>query len=324
MTSVSELKSRTAHLPPVDNNVQLPAAIRAAALRASQLHDAAYKNPEETDENANNGNAGADESGTGNEGHARQEELRRSRKRPRPQKKPRLPRPEDWEHKYNSLKGRFDRQEDTIRGLNSRIDQLTALLAAPKQAQEQPPSELKFGKLTDKDKDEFGEDFLDASARAAEERLGPYIRKLEDQVRQLGGSVQNVAATMAQNAQQAMYSYLNDQLPNWREINRDPNFLAWTNLQDPYSGDIRINMLRDAYQKSDGQRVLRFFQGFLKDEAVEAPATGRKPEMPADKAKGKVPLSEFAAPGRAKAPAATDVPGEKETITHAQNRRVLR
>lgn len=71
----------------------------------------------------------------------------------------------------------------------------------------------------------------------------------------------------------------------------------------------------DAFEKADGQRVLRFFQGFLSDEAATGPATTQT-EPP----NGKVPLETFAAPGRAKAPAASVAiaPVEKETITHAQ------
>lgn len=319
MTSVSELKSRTAHLPPADTDVNLPPAIRAAAMRANQLHEAAYKEPEEIKAEVKGDGKPANGDGKPVEQPAKQEEAPVAEETPPAEKTP-ASTPEDWEHKYNSLKGRYDRQDDTIRGLNARIDQLTSLIAAaPKTPQEQPPSEMKFGKLTDKDRDDFGEDFLDAAARAAEERFGPYLRSLEQQVRQLGGSVQNVAATTAQNAQQSMYGYLDEQMPDWRQINRDPKFLAWANLPDPLSGVIRVEMMRDAHQKADGARVLRFFRGFLNDEAASDPARRAEPETPsADKAKGKVPLSEFAAPGRAKAPAATDVPGEKETITHAQ------
>ena len=321
MTSVNELKSRTAKLPPIDNDVQLPAAIRAASLRASELHNSVYQEPEAKEEPVKQGaQDGSDAKAGGGEEKTTPAENREDAPAGREEAAPATP--ESWEHKYNSLKGRYDQQEDTIRGLNQRLEQMRALVASmetSKARNEQPPSETQFGKLTDKDREDFGEDFLDAASRAAEEKLGPYISKLEGMVRQLGGSVQSVADTTAKNAQQNMYAYLDDELPNWRNVNRDQKFIAWCNLQDPYSGAIRMDMLKDAYQKSDAVRVLRFFKGFLSDEAASDPVNRGKPETPAvNRTPGKVPLSEFAAPGRAKAPAATDVPGEKETITRAQ------
>jgi hypothetical protein len=73
-------------------------------------------------------------------------------------------------------------------------------------------------------------------------------------------------------------------------------------------------MMRKAFEANDANRVLHFFKAYLSDEAATAPASIQPTP------KGKVPLEELAAPGRAKAPAASATPGEKEkpTITRAQ------
>lgn len=328
MVSLSELKSRTAHLPPVDTAVDLPPAIRAAAMRASQLHNDAYQ--QDTPEKKADGVTPAqkaEEVKSGEEGgEGGSQTPAQKAEEGTPGEKTTPAASEGWEQKYNSLKGRYDRQNDTIRDLNARIADLSASVAELQRKPEQAriPSEMTFRKVTEQDRTDFGEDFLEAATRAAEERLGPYIQGLESQIRQLGGTVQSTVKATAETAQARMYATLDEKIPDWRTINRDPKFVAWANLPDPYSGAIRIDMLKDAHSKADANRVMHFFNGFLKDEAASDPVHAGKPETfptPASAqadGKNKVPLSEFAAPGRAKAPATPQVPGEKETITRAQ------
>ncbi len=163
---------------------------------------------------------------------------------------------------------------------------------------ETPPQartpDLTFKPVTQEEKDNYGEEFIDVATRAAAEKLSPEISRLTEELNRLKGTISNVA-----------------------EKTENPKFIAWANLPDPFSGAIRMPMLQDAFRKGDAPRVLRFFQGFLSDEAATGPASTAQPEMP----NGKVPLESLAAPGRAKAPAASvppQTPGEKETITHAQ------
>ena len=99
----------------------------------------------------------------------------------------------------------------------------------------------------------------------------------------------------------------------FRSVN--PEFIEWLSLPDPYSGDIRHNMLKAAWERRDVPRVAAFFKGFLAEEAAYRPASQ---ETPAGRPAGKVSLESFAAPGRAKTAAATSAPAEKPLITSAQ------
>lgn len=111
---------------------------------------------------------------------------------------------------------------------------------------------------------------------------------------------------------------MNDRLPNWREVNTDPDFLSWLKLPDPYSGVIRHELLKTAYERNDTPRVLNFFQGFLSEEAVLAPADSGPDFRSSAATQDKVPLANFAAPGRAKTAAASGAPAEKPVFTRAQ------
>lgn len=313
MTNMSEIQTRAKKLSPIDENVQLPAAIRAAAARSNALHQKAYEEP--TQQNAEP-KAGEGENG----GEGKQKEADTQAQAEPKTGAENTPAPaqgdEDWQHKYNSLKGRYDRQDDTIRQLNGRISQLEGLLsrASATPAPEKRTAENTFKAISPEDREAYGDDFLDVAARAAQEKLSPEMEAMRRELNEMRGQLSGVAQRTQATTQQTLQQFMDSNLKDWRTINRDPKFIAWTNLPDPYSGAIRINMLKDAYEQGDAQRVLRFFQGYLTDEATMAPAPGNEPETP----RGKVPLETFAAPGRAKAPATTQVPGEKETISRAQ------
>lgn len=287
-----------------DPNVQMPAAIRAAALRSAELHKQAY---------------GETTIGTPAEpAPTPAPEAATAPAEPTQEPAPAAPAAsgeQNWEHSYKSLKGRYDAQSTTISSLNNQVEALKRELAAKPAPQTPANPDLTFKNITPEDREAYGEDFLDVAARAAQERLNPTIASIERQLAELKGTVTTTAVTTAQQAQDNMYATLTTKMPNWRDINKSSDFLAWVNLPDPYSGVIRVNMMREAHANNDAERVLNFFKGFLADEAAMAPASANEPEKPKP---GKVPLENFAAPGRAKAPAATQAPGEKETISTRQ------
>ena len=308
MSSTAEIKARAAKLAPIDESVQLPAAIRAAAARSNELHKQAYQ-AEEPAQVQQPVVPAADQPVT----PATPEVVVEPPKVVDATK-------DDWEHRYNSMKGRYDRADETIRGLTSRIGQLEAALANPTPAAPVKPNpDLQFkSMITDKDRADFGEDFIDVAQRAALEKVSPEIAALKAKLAQLEGTVGSVAAQTQTQTKQNIYTKLDEKLTNWRDINKDPKFLAWVNLPDQFSGAIRVHMMNDAFNKGDAQRVLNFFNGFLSEEAASAPATA-KPDTVTPQGNTKVPLEAFAAPGRATTAAATTpAPAEKETITRAQ------
>lgn len=301
---------------PIDETVPVPAAIRAAAERSAALHKQAYQTEEPK------------EPAKPQEPNGQTEEPKVPEAPKTPEKAPDVKAPEpnsaeDWENRYKAMKGRNDRNEQQLgelgRELASIREELNRVRAAPAQVQ-QPTPDLTFGKITDKDREDFGADFIDVAKRAAAEAFMPEIERLKKQVTELGGTVENVARTTHDTQTLTMNERLDRDLPTWREINRDPKFLAWVGLRDPYSGAIRMEMMRAAHAKGDAQRVLNFFKGFLSDEATTAPAPAPTSDL-LKQEQPKVPLESLAAPGRAKASASTPPvsdPDEKEIITRAQ------
>ena len=98
-----------------------------------------------------------------------------------------------------------------------------------------------------------------------------------------------------QNARQTMLEQLDSALPNWREVNGNQEFLGWLENVDPYSGNKKLDMLRQAFEGNNTARVMAFFKGFLNENAAFTTSQSPAPTQ----AEPKVGLETLVAPGRA-------------------------
>ncbi|HEY7824290.1 MAG TPA: hypothetical protein VIG24_15720, partial [Acidimicrobiia bacterium] len=229
---------------------------------------------------------------------------------------------ETWEHKYKSIHGRYTRSQEQVRSLADQIQNLQNVIATLRAAPEpekkaETPSELDPSNLiTPEEAADYGEDFLKVVGKRARQEMAPVIDGYKKQIEQLQKQLEGVNGFVKQDSQQKLLSNLDKELPNWRDLNTNSEFLDWLGLPDPYSGAIRHDMLKAAYAQGNAHRVLAFFNGFLAEEAAVAPAGG-EPD-PSVTRVAKVPLKDLAAPGRAKTAAASPAPAEKPFITRSE------
>ncbi len=317
--------------PMDDPNVKMPAAIKASAARASQIHDAAYKKeppkdpaaeakdpakdpatdpaklaaepPKDPAAEAKDPAKDAPASDVTSKGNDKQE----------PQG--------GWEHAFKSMKGRFERSQEANRALQDRVAGLEATIASMQAASKEParhdPAAAAESLLTQKEVEDYGADFLGVVGKKAKEIVTPEVKALRDKVAELESRLGTVGQTVIKNARDEMKAQLKREVPNWEQVNVSQDFLEWLALPDAFSGAIRHNLLKDAWGRNDAARVLAFFKGFLATEASGTPQNRQEPAQ--NQETGKVPLEAFAAPGRAKtAAASTDAPAEKPIFTRAQ------
>jgi hypothetical protein len=226
------------------------------------------------------------------------------------------------------MKGRHDKDQAYIKQMSEQISNLQNVLAtvqnAPAPARN---SELQFSSLLSPEEvSEYGEEFLGVVGKKAQEAATPLVQELRQEIDALKQQVGRVGGSIAQNARENMFGQLDQTNMPWRDINKDPRFLQWLALPDTYSGVIRHNLLKAAWERNDTPRAAAFFQGFLAEEAAVDPARGSIPQgsLPNGSqspqnghSNGKVPLESFAAPGRAKS-AAGSIPAEKPQISRSQ------
>jgi hypothetical protein len=228
----------------------------------------------------------------------------------------------NWENRFKTLKGRFDaetrRSRETIEQFEERMRGMAQEMA--KLQRPALPGETEMPPLiTDKDKADYGEDLIDVIKRAALEAVMPQLKPLAQTVGQVQARVDTTTQETERQFLHRMHSSMNEAVPGWDQLNRDPNFIAWTKHNDVYSGLNRQELLQKAWYEGDSSRVAAFFRGYLAEEAATDPAAaearqralaghgghaappGAPPANGQQQPQPRVTLEQLAAPGRARA-----------------------
>lgn len=228
---------------------------------------------------------------------------------------------EAWEQKYRVLQGKYNaevpRLQRQLNDLMGRFEQTTQQLtatqnmlaslhqqrSAPTAAQNAAPA-ASAKLVKDEEVRDFGPDLIDVMRRVAREEVTPVVEKsiqpVKQQLDQVNRTASQAADRSVQTEQERLMSTLDKEMPDWRTLNRDEGFLGWLGQVDPYSGEQRGSLLRQAYERLDIPRVLSFFQGYRKENAVVTPPEAAPAPAPA--AAGSQPtLETLVAPGTPKA-----------------------
>ena len=232
---------------------------------------------------------------------------------------PAPPEPPNFEHMYNSMKGRYDASQRTIGGMQEQMSQLGDELMRTQQLLHggniNPvstlPGDIKPAFITPDDVKNYGEDLLDVTRRAALEVVTPALSALERENQVLRQQV-------TQQTRQTIYDRLDDGLANWREVNDNPRWRQWLRLRDFNSSPVRQEQLNRAMSAADAPRVLAFFERFLAEEVATGQMPAPQPPQPQPEPRpAAIQLTTLAAPGRPNpAPGNTQVPDSKPVYTH--------
>lgn len=310
----------------IDTDVQVPEAVRRAAAAADAAMKAAQPQPPQADPQppapANNDQITIAEPPAPTGLPERVPLTIEPAPPPQPQP-PSTPQPGPevdegtWKNRYEAMLGRFRDATTQLSAAQARMEALENMLATVQTAPRTPAAEpVRF--LTKKDEEDMGPEMIDFVKRAAQEVAGTKIAELEATVQDLTRRLQGTVQQVETETRASMHAKLAEKLPNWQEINHDPDFHAWLTLQDPYSGVMRKKLLTDAYAQNQTARVLSIFQGFVSETAALRPAAPTEALPPAPAPQGQQPtrptLEELAAPGRARTAAAPSAPAEKQII----------
>jgi hypothetical protein len=222
---------------------------------------------------------------------------------------------DSWEQKYKTLQGMYNadipRLNGTNRELNNRVSQLETLLGTinkEEKAVEPTPVE---SLITEDDVKEYG-DSIDIMRKAAKEEFAgesARVNKLEQDLRQLQMNVvpqvQQVQMEQKTSSENAFWNTLNQEVPNWNEINSNQDFQSWLLEIDSLTGVSRQTYLEDAQKKLDVKRVVNFFNTW-------GQANGKVNDARENR-KAQTQLAKQVAPGRSRA--GQPVSGEGKTYS---------
>lgn len=317
--------------PPVDTNVAIPASVARAAAAANALHAQAYSQPASPQPDPAPSPAPAPAPAPSPAPQPAPPPVLPPEPQPQPQDPPApvAPQPqggkappaealsaEEWRRRYLSMEGRYRQAAGTNGVLQEQLqemgDELTRTMAQQRGAgnapapQPQPQPMAPVAELTPEEIAGCGPELIAVMQKVARAAVAPDLQNVHSG---LDRGLRQVSQRVQQVSQVNLHTYLDEQVPEWRGLNKNEAFIAWCGLPDVYSGNIRGRMLQAAFATGQAARVAAFFKGFLNegqatgaipDPTVPPPAQV-PPRVPV------VPLEMLASPGRAK-PAGGDNP----------------
>lgn len=171
---------------------------------------------------------------------------------------------------HSTLKGKYDAE---VPRLHDELKKAKAASggdpAAPQPAgKASKPEELKT--LTDDERHMMGDGYLSVTMKVVREILGS---DLPEHLQPLSSKLDYLARmTDAQYRER-----LAERVPNWQRQNDDPGFYAWLQQIDPATGRLRHDLLKEADDLMQGNRVADIFLAYTERREIGASRTGKQP-----------------------------------------------
>ena len=179
---------------------------------------------------------------------------------------------ETWEHKYHRLQGKYDaevpRLHQQLKDLSAQVDYLR------KQAEAEPEvdevEEAVVEKLvTDADIEEYGKEFIDLQRRIAKETLQGDLADLKAENARLRKALDHAGSQMGEVS---FESKLHRLVPDFGEINNNPEWIKWLDTVDPFLRAPRRAIAQEAFNNGDADAIAHFVKLFRTDAGVESVA----------------------------------------------------
>jgi hypothetical protein len=120
--------------------------------------------------------------------------------------------------------------------------------------------------LTQDDIANYGTDLIDVTQRAALHAVAPHLQNLEQQNAEL-------QRRLAQEARRNLDQRVERAVPNFREVDRDPNWHQWLLGVDALSGCMRQQLLNGAVASGSESRIAAFFRKFQQEAGTSGSQT---------------------------------------------------
>lgn len=186
---------------------------------------------------------------------------------------------EDFRHQYQTLRGKYDSELPALRNQVSQLERLIASMQTmpPPAAPEPRVATTVPVEVPAADVETYGQDLIDAVFRWVTPQIEARVATRFGEVETKLGQVQTGQKQFQQQStQDRVLSALDADVElgtRWRELDVNPDFLAWCDQVDPFAGRKRLDLLREAFGQGDAVRVGRFYKTYIAEHtATQTPA----------------------------------------------------
>lgn len=165
------------------------------------------------------------------------------------------PAEDKWEHKFKVIEGKYKAEVPRLAAQVRELSQRVEALSAENEELKSRPSEPAQTLISPEDREKYGDDLLDVIKRAAKEEVGAK----EAEIALLKKQLESISSTTAKQSEVSFYDRLGQLVSDWPVINDDPTFHEWLDEYDELTGKRRQDLLSEAENSKDADRVARFF-----------------------------------------------------------------
>jgi hypothetical protein len=186
-----------------------------------------------------------------------------------------LPSSENWEQKYKSLQGHFDREVPRLHQQNRELaGQLQALQQRIDELSRKPEAPTKPEPLsTAEDDDAYGADLMSAVRRAAADQAREAESRVAQQLAERDKRIAQLEQLLGKTGQEVSSLTFEQQLaravPDFEAINTDPRWIAWLQEIDPFTGHPRQSYASYVYDQGNVEAVKKIVDLY---KSMSAPA----------------------------------------------------
>jgi aminoglycoside phosphotransferase (APT) family kinase protein len=132
---------------------------------------------------------------------------------------------EKWEARYKTLQGMHNRNMEDMKARQRAIEQQNQELAAQLAALKAAPAPS--ASPDPKYAETFGQDLVDMVRGVAEEMFGAAAKQIDARMGAIEQKLTGTTQAVTQTAEELFLARLNEAVPDYLEINSNPDFLAW-------------------------------------------------------------------------------------------------
>jgi len=185
-----------------------------------------------------------------------------------------------WKQKYKTLQGMYDaevpRLHQQVKTLTGELESLKETVETANKQVEQAKEEAEYERLrnlvTDKDREEFGDDLIEVQRKVAREETAELYKQLEavrEENEQLRASMEQTGHRVSQTS---FEQKLNTLVPDFAQVNTDPSWIKWLDEQDQFLRTPRRVVAEKAYAEGDADAVAHFVTLFKQSQQGAEPA----------------------------------------------------